>query len=90
MWDWSWGWGWWVVMPLMMVAFWGLVAWAVVALVRNDHPGQPGTEQPAAAPPRGDPAEQILAGRFARGEIDADEYRRSLEILRGGSSDRAA
>jgi uncharacterized membrane protein len=30
-----------------------------------------------------DPAEKILRGRLARGEIDAEEYERSLRILRG-------
>jgi putative membrane protein len=36
----------------------------------------------------GDPAEEILRERFARGEITADEYERSLEILRGGTARR--
>ena len=29
-------------------------------------------------------AEEILKERFARGEIDAEEYERSLEVLRNG------
>jgi putative membrane protein len=29
--------------------------------------------------------EGMLAERFARGEIDEDEYRRRLEVLRGRS-----
>ncbi|WP_406097584.1 SHOCT domain-containing protein [Kitasatospora purpeofusca] len=28
-------------------------------------------------------AEQVLAERFARGEIDAEEYRHRLDVLRG-------
>ncbi|GDY30964.1 hypothetical protein GTS_25970 [Gandjariella thermophila] len=32
------------------------------------------------------PAEDILAERFARGEIDEDEYRRRLDALRGTMS----
>jgi len=40
---------------------------------------------------RGDSAEETLRQRFARGEIDAEEYERSLEVLRGGRvSDRSS
>ena len=28
-------------------------------------------------------ADQILAGRFARGEIDEEDYQRRLDVLRG-------
>ncbi|MGA4877422.1 SHOCT domain-containing protein [Streptomyces lydicamycinicus] len=34
-------------------------------------------------PRSGPPAEQILAERYARGEIDEEEYRRRLATLRG-------
>ena len=90
MWDWNgWSWWWWILMPVMMIGFWGVVAWVVVTLVRNDRAS--GTKGPGATPPpQGDEAERILGERFARGEIDADEYRRRLEVLRGGSGDRAA
>jgi hypothetical protein len=33
--------------------------------------------------PQVDPAEEILRGRLARGEIDAEEYERCLRVLRG-------
>ena len=33
---------------------------------------------------REDSAEETLRQRFARGEIDAQEYERSLEVLRNG------
>jgi len=33
---------------------------------------------------RDDSAEETLRQRFARGEIDAEEYERSLEVLRNG------
>lgn len=71
--GWSW-WGW-LLMSVGMVAFWGLVAWVVVTLVRS--PGSP------AASPRPS-AQQLLAERFAKGEIDEDEYRARLEALRSG------
>ncbi len=31
-------------------------------------------------------AEEILRERFARGEISAEEFQRSIEILRGGTA----
>jgi uncharacterized membrane protein len=33
--------------------------------------------------PQVDPSEEILRGRLARGEIDAEEYERSSRVLRG-------
>lgn len=69
----NWSWGAWLLMTLGMVAFWGLVIWAIVSLVRSG-PSAPTAERPSA--------EQILAERFARGEIDGDEYHRRLDALR--------
>ena len=78
MWSWE-GSGWdWVWMSIMMVAFWALIAAAVYAVIRavaNDNRGSG-----AAAPPQ--TPEAILAERFARGEIDADEYHSRLHNLR--------
>ena len=47
-----------------------------------------GGQPPAAPPPPRTPAspgtpEQLLAERFARGEIDEEEYRHRLAVLRG-------
>lgn len=79
----GWGLGGWFVIALMMVIFWGLLIAGVVALARYtgsshraDRPGGPGT------PPGAGRAEDVLAERFARGEIDEDEYRRRLAVLR--------
>ena len=78
MWDWyGYGWGWWLLMSAGMIAFWGVVLWLVLEFVRGDRGN------------RAD-AETILAGRFARGEIDADEYHERLRVLRHGQIDRAA
>jgi putative membrane protein len=77
----AWGFAW---MGIGMVAFWGLVIAAVVVLVR--HLGRlerPMGERPADRPL---PPEQVLAQRFARGEIDEDEYSRRLETLRAGAT----
>jgi putative membrane protein len=72
-------------MTLVMFAFWGLVIWAVVAVAR-------GERQRAST----SDTEAVLAGRFAAGETDEDEYRSRLSTLRGsnaapvGHSSRAA
>ena len=71
------GWGGWVVMTLTMVAFWSLVVFAVVAIFRGDRE----IEQDQS--PRGPDPERILDGRFARGEIDLDEYHARQDALRG-------
>ena len=60
--DWWW-WMWWLVMAAITV---GLVAAMVWLIGRQGGPG------PRAATGR---ARQILAERFARGELTADEYR---------------
>ena len=82
MWGWN-GWSWWgwALMSFSMIAFWGLVIWGIVALFRRPadrwwgegRPGRPESERP-------DP-ERILAERFARGEIDEEEYHRRLHTL---------
>lgn len=62
-------WGW-----LGMVLWWGAVVLAVVWFVRSLGGGRgPGTPAPARA---ADPALQILRERYARGEIDTEEFDR--------------
>jgi len=81
--DWNDGWndgmgaGGWVMMTLVMVAFWALVIIAVIALFRGL--GRDGQASGSTAPR--DP-QQILEERFARGEIDADEYHARRQVLR--------
>lgn len=73
-WD-GWGWG----HMLGMGLFWTLLLLAAVALVvwlvrsgsRGPAPGRPG-------------AEDVLRERYARGEIDDEEYRYRLAELRHG------
>lgn len=76
------GWGGWFAMVLMMVVFWGAIAWVVVTLIRHNgsHSGAAGPPGPATSD-----AKQILDERFARGEIDEDEYRRRSDVLRGST-----
>src|SRR6266536_714853 len=75
MWGWqAWSWWGWLAMSVGMIAFWGLVIWAIAAIFR-------GSDWTWRRPERPTP-EQILAERFAAGEIDEDEYQRRLETLR--------
>jgi putative membrane protein len=75
------GWGW-VTMVTGMVVFWVLLIALLVMVAR-------GLNRPADAAhgPRLSP-EQLLAERFARGDIEEAEYRRRLATLTG--SDRVA
>jgi putative membrane protein len=74
--GWSW---WWPGMLIQMVVFYGLVVWGVLALVRF----LSSPEKREAVPgQRRTTAEDILSERFARGEIDGDEYIRRLTVLR--------
>jgi hypothetical protein len=68
---------------LLLILFLGglvaVVTWLVVRIspkVRRDE---------RLEAPR-DSAEEILRERFARGEITAEEYQRSIEILRGATT----
>jgi putative membrane protein len=78
------GWGY-AFMSVSMVLFWGLVILGVVALVRYLGRTPQGTEGVGAQ--RLTP-EQVLAERFARGEIDEREYESRLAILRGNAMTR--
>lgn len=77
------GWGY-VLMVISFVLFWGAVIAAVVLLARALGPGNRGRN--AGAGPGSGPgyAEDLLAERFARGEIDETEYTSRLNVLRRG------
>jgi putative membrane protein len=72
--GWGSGWGW--LMVVMMIVMVAAVVVAVVWLVRVT----PGGGQPSL--PAADDAERILDQRFARGEIDNDEYTSRRDLLR--------
>jgi putative membrane protein len=59
-----------------MLVFWGLVIWAVVTVSR-------GSWRFGDFAPREHSAGDVLADRFARGEIEEDEYQRRLGVLHG-------
>ncbi|MER5686194.1 SHOCT domain-containing protein [Streptomyces sp. NPDC002205] len=80
MWGYGWGLGYWLSMGITMLLFWGLIVVGIIALVRYvggtrkaDTPGPVGGQARA---------EDVLAERYARGEIDDDEYKRRLALLR--------
>jgi putative membrane protein len=79
-WDHMGGWGWaaTTVSSLLFLGLIALIAWLVVRAVRR-----PGDGPSRAARTAGqETAERLLADRFARGEIDEDEYRGRLATLR--------
>jgi putative membrane protein len=63
-----------------MIAFWGLLIWAVVALVTESSKRSSGPQQS----PAGD-ARRILDERLARGEIDVEEHRRLRDAISPGN-----
>jgi putative membrane protein len=70
-WEWGWGmhpmWGvWGLGMTLMMLVFWGVVIAALVLAIR--------WMARQTAGPRPDAALEILRQRYARGEIDKNEF----------------
>lgn len=75
----GWGYG---LMVLSMVVFWGLVLLGVVALIQYLARG--GWPPAAQFSPRPAP-EDLLAERFARGEIDEHDFRQRLDVLYYGS-----
>ncbi|MFI6850352.1 SHOCT domain-containing protein [Kitasatospora sp. NPDC050467] len=75
------GWGW-FGMSLTMLLFTALIIGGGVLLFRaldrsNIHPTPPAPPAPPALT-----AEQLLGERFARGEIEDEEYRKRLGALR--------
>jgi putative membrane protein len=74
------GWGY-AGMAIGMVLFWTLIAVGIIALIRFSA----GTSQPrmiSGYQPYRESPEQLLAARFARGEIDDEEYRQRILVLR--------
>ncbi|WP_439681256.1 SHOCT domain-containing protein [Embleya sp. MST-111070] len=72
----GWNWVWGSVMMLLLIAVIVAVVWL---LVRNTSHGR-GTPEPT-----GSSATEVLAQRYARGEIDTEEYRERLAVLTAGA-----
>ena len=75
------GWGW-MMMAMLMIAFWVGVVWILTSVVR--HRGLSSGSVPSATPvaPAITGPEDILHERFARGEIDVEEYHHRLDAIR--------
>jgi putative membrane protein len=66
--------GWWWVMGIGWLVFLGLIVVLAVVLVRHYSPAAGGARRSV---------QNTLDERFARGEIDEDDYRRRRDALRG-------
>jgi putative membrane protein len=67
---------WMFVMPVIWIALLALVVWAVVRLTHDGHSRRDDSSAHVETP------EEILDHRYARGEIDAEEYRqRRAELI---------
>ena len=84
--DGAWGWGQWLAMGATMLVFWGSVIALIVWAVRRPRSGG------RLAGGRGPDPDEVLAARFARGDISEDEFRRHQGLLhdsRGATRYRA-
>jgi putative membrane protein len=63
--------GWWPIFPILWFLLIGFVVFAIFRRRRFGGPCH-----------HGQSSESVLRERFARGEIEEDEYRKRLEVLR--------
>ncbi len=76
--GWDWGWGHMLGGGLMMILFWGGIILVIVFAVRALGGGSPHGTTPATSRNK---ALDILQERFARGEIDKDEFEERKRLL---------
>jgi putative membrane protein len=62
------GFGWMWLMPILWIAVLGLIVWAIVAAVRSSG------ESKGSDSSKADSALEVLKKRYARGEIDKQDY----------------
>jgi putative membrane protein len=75
------GWWGWAGMGVGMVLFWALLIAGIVALIAYINGDRQDRQVPSAPISTASP-EQVLAARFAHGEINETEYRDRLAVLR--------
>lgn len=76
MWTGNWdNWGAALLMSLMMLVFWGGLIWMIAYVIRgSSRSGERAANDPSAI--------RLLEERFARGEIDQDEFEERRRILK--------
>lgn len=62
------GFGWMWLIPVLGIVFLGLIVWAIVAAVRSS------SESKGSDSSKADSALEVLKKRYARGEINKEEY----------------
>lgn len=80
MWGHDWGWNGGIAMGVVMVLLIAALVIALIVAVRYLATPQQGSRQPPGS--MSDRSEALLAERFASGEIDEEEYRRRIRVLR--------
>ncbi|KAA3628288.1 MAG: SHOCT domain-containing protein [Proteobacteria bacterium] len=78
--GWDWGWGHMLFGSLMMLLFWGVIIVLIVAVVRWLGGG---SAQGGESAPARNRALEVLQERYARGEIDREEYEQKRRDLTG-------
>ncbi len=69
------GFGWMAIMPVLWIVVLGLIIWAVVVAVRGS------SESRSSDSSKADSALEVLKRRYARGEIDKEEYEEKKKDL---------
>ncbi len=69
-------------MALLMIAFWVGIVWIIASVVRHRGPINGSVPSGTPVPPAITGPEDILHERFARGEIDVEEYHHRLDAIR--------
>lgn len=80
MWTWfHWGFsGLWWIMPVIMIVFWGLIIWGIVYLIlRAGYPRGSNNDSSTLK----ETALEILKSRYARGEINKEEFEEKKRYL---------
>lgn len=75
----GWNWGAWIAMIMMMLVFWGAVAAVVIVAIRSWRHHPEGFSAGDSNPEND--ALRILDTRFARGEIEPEEYTKRRDLL---------
>jgi putative membrane protein len=79
--GWMWVWG--AALIIVVLVLVGGLVWAMVATTANRRPSADDRPMDGARPTSDSSARQILDERYARGELDTEEYRERLQTLGG-------